>query len=171
MIQIQDQFGNLRKTDNSTVVTASIDQGSGSLFGTQTFTAVNGVVLFTNLSYQIAQTITIDFNASGLALDTFRPHRGRRGAGKPLVIQTEPSGTATAGVPFAQQPVIHVEDQFENLCATNNSTVVTASRDAGSGSGTLQGGVNVTASGGVVMFTNLSHNVATTISVDLSAAA
>ncbi len=167
VIQIQDQFGNLRKTDNSTVVTASIGQGSGGLLGTQTNTAVNGVVTFTNLSYQIAETIMINYTASGLAMDNSTVTVGAAPASQ-LVIQAQPPAIAVAGVPFAQQPMILVEDQFGNLCATNNSTVVTASRDAGSGSGTLQGGINITASGGVATYTNLSHNVATTISVDFN---
>ena len=166
VVQVQDAFGNLRKTDNSTTVTASIDQGSGSLFGTQTFTAVNGVVTFTNLSYQVAETITIDFTASGLDVDTSTGVAVGAAAASQLVIQTQPSAVATAGVLFAQQPVVQVQDQFGNLCATNNITVVTASRNAGSG--VLQGGVNITASGGVAAFTNLSHNVATTISVDFN---
>jgi fibronectin-binding autotransporter adhesin len=70
VVQVQDQFGNLRKADNSTAVTASIDQGSGNLSGTQIITAANGVVTFTNLSYPIAETITIDFTSGSLNQDT-----------------------------------------------------------------------------------------------------
>src|SRR5439155_1697542 len=79
------------------------------------------------------------------------------------------SGTATAGAVFAQQPVIRVEDQFGNLRSSDNSTVVTASRS--SGSGTLQGATNMTAVGGVVSFTNLAHNVATTINLNFASGA
>jgi hypothetical protein len=64
------------------------------------------------------------------------------GAANKLIIQTQPSATAIAGVSFAQQPVLQVQDQFgnlRNLASGNadNATVVTASRSAGSG--TLQG--------------------------------
>ena len=48
----------------------------------------------------------------------------------------------------------------------NNSTVVTATRSAGSG--TLQGTTNITAVGGLVTFTNLSHNIATNISINFT---
>src|SRR5207249_3078427 len=73
-----------------------------------------------------------------------------------------------AGIVFAQQPVIQVQDQFGNLrCSTNgnadNATVVTASRSAGSG--TLQGITSVAAANGLVSFANLSHNVATNITI------
>ena len=51
------------------------------------------------------------------------------GAASSLAILTQPSATATAGVAFAQQPVLQVRDQFGNLRSTANgvtdSTVVT----------------------------------------------
>src|SRR5206468_2328531 len=90
------------------------------------------------------------------------------GAANNLAILTQPSATATAGVPFGQQPVIQVRDQFGNLRTaangnSDNSTVVTAARTAGSG--TLQGTTNITAVDGAVTYTNLSHNVATNITI------
>lgn len=167
-IQVQDQFGNLCATDNATPVTASLDQGSGSLYGTQTFTDVNGVVTFTNLSYQVAETITIDFTAGGLAPATSTGIAVGAAPASQLVIQTQPATVATAGVPFAQQPSLLLEDSFGNLCAANNSTVVTASYNTGNVTGNLQGMVNVTAVNGVVMFGNLAADVAETISIDFN---
>src|SRR5205823_12485199 len=83
-----------------------------------------------------------------------------------LVIQTQPSSTATAGVPFAQQPVIRIEDAVGHLLTTDSSTVVTATRSAGSG--TLQGTLTATASNGLATFTNLAHNVATNITISFT---
>src|SRR5439155_1788593 len=77
----------------------------------------------------------------------------------------QPSTTATAGVAFAQQPVIRVEDQFGNLCS-NTNLAVSASRNAGSG--TLQGTTTLSSVGGVASFTNLAHNVATTITLNFT---
>ena len=89
-------------------------------------------------------------------------------AGAPgnLVIVTQPSATANAGVPFAQQPALEVRDQFGNLRTSDNSTVLTAARLAGSG--TLQGTTSMTAAYGIVTFTNLSHTVATNITVNFT---
>ena len=87
-------------------------------------------------------------------------------AASKLVIQTQPSPTATAGVVFAQQPVIRIEDQFGNLVTSDNTTVVTATRAAGTG--TLQGSLTATAVAGVATFTNLQHNVANTIIISFS---
>jgi YDG domain len=93
------------------------------------------------------------------------------GAAKTLAIQTQPSPTATAGVAFVPQPVLQVRDQFGNLRSSANgvsdSTVVTAAR--GAGSGTLQGTLSMTASNGTARFSNLSHNVATNITLAFSA--
>src|SRR5205085_6851881 len=80
-----------------------------------------------------------------------------------LTIQTQPSSTATAGVPFAQQPVIRIEDSVGNFVSSDNSTTVTVARNAGSG--TLQGATALRAVNGIVTFTNLSHNVATNITL------
>src|SRR5207249_59332 len=82
-----------------------------------------------------------------------------------------PSSTAAAGVAFAQQPVLQVQDQFGNARnsangSSDNSTIVTATRSAGSGN--LQGATNITALNGIVTFTNLSHNVATNITIVFS---
>ncbi len=90
------------------------------------------------------------------------------GAGSKLAIQTQPSATAVAGVVFAQQPVIQVLDQFSNLRSaangsSDNTTLVSGSRSAGSG--TLQGTTSLAAADGVATYTNLSHNVATNITI------
>src|SRR5207245_2057191 len=83
--------------------------------------------------------------------------RAVAGVASSLAIPTQPSATATAGVAFAQQPVVQVLDQFGTLRSAANgvsdSTVVIAARS--SGSGTLQGSTSMTASGGIVTFTNL----------------
>src|SRR5262249_11682264 len=44
------------------------------------------------------------------------------GAANRLAIQTQPSAIAMAGVAFAQQPVIRLQDQFGNFCTNNSST-------------------------------------------------
>src|SRR5439155_638361 len=62
--------------------------------------------------------------------------------------------------------IVGVVDRFGNPCNTN--AIVTASRNAGSG--TLQGVLAVGCVNGIATYTNLSHNVATTITIDFTAA-
>lgn len=70
VVRVEDAFGNLRKTDSTTVVTADINQGSADLTGTLNTIAKNGVATFTNLAYPIAEIISINFTNATLDSDT-----------------------------------------------------------------------------------------------------
>ncbi len=163
VIRIEDGFGNLIKSDNSTVVGASLAAGTAALQGTTNRTASGGLISFTNLSYNVAETIALRFTSGGLTAATSSNVVVSAAAASLLTIQTQPSATAIAGVAFAQQPFIQVRDQFGNLRTGDSSTVVTAAR--GSGTGTLQGTTTATASGGAASFSNLSYPVAETMTV------
>src|SRR5207247_5283605 len=54
-----------------------------------------------------------------------------------------------------------------NLVTADNGRVITAAR--GAGTGTLQGTVTATTVNGIATFANLSHNVATTITLNFTA--
>ncbi|MFA6476084.1 MAG: hypothetical protein WCV68_01565, partial [Candidatus Paceibacterota bacterium] len=74
-INITDQFYNTRSTanggaDNSTVVTVARGTGTATLQGTLTATASNGVSTFSNLSYQKAETINLNFTSGSLTSTT-----------------------------------------------------------------------------------------------------
>src|SRR5262249_49632519 len=85
------------------------------------------------------------------------------GPARKLVILTQPPSAATASQTFASAAAVGVQDQYGNLRANDNSTVVSAARSVGTG--TLQGLTTVTVSGGVATFTNLSYSIAETMSV------
>ena len=85
------------------------------------------------------------------------------GAAAQLVITTQPSTTAMAGVVFSRQPIVHVYDAFGNIVVGDNSTQVTAARAAGTGA--LGGTVTGTAVNGVVTFTDLQYTVAETMTI------
>src|SRR5258708_7040390 len=165
-VRIEDQYGNVRSADSSTVLTASRSAGSGTLQGTTNLTAASGVVTFTNLSHNVATNITIGFSSSGLSGVTSGSIAVSAASASRLTIQTQPSAAATAGVAFGQQPVVRIEDGLGNLVSSDNSTAVTASRSAGSG--TLQGSATQTAVNGLATFTNLSHTVATNITIQFA---
>ena len=73
---------------------------------------------------------------------------------------------ATAGQPFATQPVVYEVDQYGNLETGDNSTMITAS--LASGNGTLLGTTTATLSGGVATFVGLADNTAGTISLSFA---
>jgi len=80
------------------------------------------------------------------------------GAPTKLVIQTQPSATATAGKAFATQPVIYVEDQYGNLETGDNSTRVRVGLKTGTGP--LLGTTTVTVAGGIAAFSGLADKTA-----------
>ena len=123
VIYVEDQYGNLETGDNSTQVTAaSLPVGSGPLQGTTTVTASGGIATFTNLADDKAETITLHFtSSSGLTAATSSNIVISPAAASQLAIDTQPSPTATAGVAFATQPVVYVEDQFGNLVTGDNT--------------------------------------------------
>ena len=163
VVYAEDQFGNLETGDNSTEVTASIAGGSGPLQGTTSVTVSGGVATFTNLADNKAETISLNFTSGSLTNATSTNIVVSPATASQLVIHTQPSSTATAGVPFGAQPVVYEEDQFGNLETKDNSTVVTATLHRGTGP--LDGTTAVTVSGGVATFTNLADNRAEAFSL------
>jgi hypothetical protein len=169
----QDQFGNVSTSGlgANLDVTVTLSAGSGPLQGTTTqdigTAAGNGTVTFGDLQIDAAgNDKQLTAAASGLTSAVSSVFSVAHAAASALAIQQQPSSTATAGVAFGQQPVVQIQDAFGNLIDDDNSTVVMATRNAGSG--TLQGTLNVTASGGVATFTDLAHNVAGNITITFS---
>ena len=118
-------------------MTASLSSGSGPLGGTVTATAVGGIASFTNLVDDTAETISLKFSGDGLTAGPSTNITVSPAAAFRLVIHTQPSSTATAGQPFAIQPVVYEVDLYGNLETGDSSTVLIAS--LGTGNGPLQG--------------------------------
>ena len=137
--------------------------GSGPLQGTTQVAVAQGVAAFTNLFDDKAETMKLSLTSGSLAQATSSSVAVSPAAASELVIATQPSVTATAGVAFATQPVVYEEDQFGNVETTDSTTKVTAT--LASGSGPLQGTTQVTVSKGVARFTNLSDRKAETITL------
>jgi hypothetical protein len=160
--RLRDAFGNNVET-SGTPVSLELTSGGGSLRGTFTRNTSSGVATFDDLSIDLAGPKQLTASSPGLTSATSESFDITLGFPSRLVIRHEPSETATAGVPFPQQPEILVVDARGNLVTTDNGTEVTAVRLAGFGE--LQGTVLVTARKGIVTFANLSHTAAGEISI------
>ncbi|MFN7138735.1 MAG: FG-GAP-like repeat-containing protein [Limisphaerales bacterium] len=167
-VRLRDQFGNNVTNNSSTIVT--VTPSAGSLSGNTSVAAVNGVVNYSNLAATAAGTITLEFSSGSMTPVTSGSITVTGTQADPLptqlVILTQPSEAATAGLEFAEQPVIAIYDQHGNLF-TNESAVVTATRLDGAGD--LQGTASVEVVDGVATFTNLHHLVAGDITIEFSA--
>src|SRR6185295_16738732 len=93
--------------------TAARSAGAGTLQGTLTATAVNGLATFANLSHQVATNISILFTRSGITSVTSSNILVNPAAASQLVFKTQP-GAATAGLAFGTQPVVGTRDAFGN---------------------------------------------------------
>jgi hypothetical protein len=69
MVAVRDDLGSV-VTTSTAAVTASIASGSGTLSGTTTVNAVNGVATFTSLTVTGTSAVTLQFTATGLAATT-----------------------------------------------------------------------------------------------------
>lgn len=139
----------------TTPVTATVVSGSGTLTGTTTVNAVNGVATFTDLAIAGAGSTTIGFTSATLGAEPGFPTVS--GAlptvqvPRQLVVVTQPIGALT-GTPLATQPIVEIRDAA-NLRVTGATNAVTVS--IGSGPGALSGPTTVTAVDGVASFTGL----------------
>jgi uncharacterized repeat protein (TIGR01451 family) len=166
VILMADNRGQPVFSDSATVVTASREAGVGTLQGDVSVTAVNGYVTFTNLYHTLVSDITIQFSSAGFSTVTSTVVSVSHNVASTLTVQTQPSSSAIAGQIFPQQPIVRVTDNYGNLIPEDNGTLITAARAAGLG--TLQGSLVQSTTNGVATFTNLSHQVANTISLGFS---
>src|SRR5205823_4817652 len=98
----------------------SLNSGTGPLQGTllaDIGTDVgNGRLSFNDLQIDSAgANQQLKASANGLVKVNSSLFSVSAGAADHLIIQTQPSGIAEAGMSFPQQPVIRVEDVFGNL--------------------------------------------------------
>lgn len=154
VVAILDANGNI-VSNATTPVTATVASGSGTLTGTTTVNAVNGVATFTNLAIAGAGSTTISFSAGALlpagSSPTTSPALVTVQVPRQLGISTQPGG-ATSGQPLAPQPIVEVRDAA-GLRVVGATNAVTAS--VGSGAVTLAGTATVAAVDGTAAFTNL----------------
>ena len=165
-VRVVDAFGNPVQGTN---VTFAVQTGGGSVGSATVASDASGLAATT---YTLGTTVGTSNNTlrataavAGNPNNLTFTESALVGAAAKLGIHTEPSATATAGVNFAQQPVVWVEDAYGNL-VTNATGIVSATRNAGSG--TLQGVTVATIVNGVATFTDLHHNVAGDITINFT---
>ena len=139
VVLVADAFGNLVATNNGRVITAARGAGTGTLQGTLTAATVNGVASFTNLSYNVAETITINFSAAGLTNTNSSNVVVMPAAADRLAFTTQPGGVSRTGSPLAAQPVVKSRDPFGNLSTVGLPSSLPVTFALSSGSGSLLG--------------------------------
>ncbi len=148
---------NVRDASNSNVagatnvVTAVLSSGTGTLTGTTSVAAVNGVATFTDLRITGAGTSAIVFTATGLASATSAAIVTAPLPATKLAIATQPGG-ANTGSALSPQPVVQVQDAGGGVVVGSGAAVTATLSGTG---GTLSGATTVNAVNGVATFTDL----------------
>ncbi len=158
-VAVQDVAGNT-VTSATNIISVAIftNPGNGTLAGTTSVAAVNGVATFSNLSINSAGTgYTISAGSPILAGATTLPFAVAAAPASKLAFTGQPS-SALPGAVITPAVAVSIQDQSGNLVTTATHSI-TVAIGTNAGSGTLSGTTTVAAVGGVATFSNLSINI------------
>ncbi len=155
-VTAQDAQGNSDPTFTGNVTVAiGTNPGGGTLSGTTTVAAVNGVAVFATLSINKTGTgYTLAASASGQIGNTSATFNITPGAAADLVFTVEPS-SATSGAAITPAVQVTARDAQGNT-ATSFAGSVTVAIGTNAGGGTLSGTLTQPVAAGVASFANLS---------------
>jgi len=168
-VQLLDSAGNLSTSaSNAVTITIGANPANGTLSGTRTVNAINGVATFADLTInRIGTAYTFTASATGLAGTTSSAFNITLGPPAKLAFITQPSNTA-AGKSITPAVTVQVQDVCGNLESSATNTVsialgaggaLSGKPNAKAGGGTLNGTLSAQAVGGVATFQNLALNM------------
>ena len=137
VVQITDQYGNVVSNATDAISAVQTSGTGGNLNATtvaQIATAAGGTAIFSNLFVtNAAGNVTLGFTDASLAHPSVTSSSINVSAAPAsgLAVVQEPSGTATAGIGFAQQPVVAVFDPYGNLAINYTNAVMAAETTGG----------------------------------------
>src|SRR3989449_704412 len=157
-VTAQDTHGNIAKAFTGNVTLAlGTNPGGGTLSGTATVAAANGVATFANVSINKAGTgYTLTAAATGVTGTTSAAYTVTAGGATRLVFTVQPSN-ATAAVAITPAVQVTAQDALGNTDPSFSGTV-TVALGSNPGSGALAGTTTVAAVSGGATFANLSIN-------------
>jgi len=156
VVEIRDDTD--QKVADSTVeVVMSKKTGPGALFGTTTQAAVSGVAYFTNLKIDTAGAHVLTATPAGLTAADSSSITVTFGQAVKAAFTTQPGGAMAAGVAFATQPVVAIQDATGT---TNTDSTVYVVMSKKTGPGALSGETTKAAVSGVATFTSLKIDTA-----------
>jgi hypothetical protein len=155
-LAVQDADGNTVVNGSPSIAVAiSSNPAGGTLSGTATVTAVNGVATFSNLSLDKSGTgYTLTAGATGLTGAISSPFEVTPAVATKLAFGVQPTTTAV-GYTIAPAVQVVIQDAQGNT-ATSASPSVTVAIGTNPAGATLLGTATVAAASGVATFSNLS---------------
>ncbi len=154
VVWVEDAFDR-RDTTNNSMVTISL-KGSGTLTGTLSLQAVNGIATFSDLSLTKAGSFSLAAASGTLTLGKSASFNVIPDvSSSQLVVVTPPASPLVVGKTLAPNLVVDVEDQFGNIITTDHSSA-TLSIVGGPSESTITGITTINDVNGVFTFKNLS---------------
>lgn len=130
-VQLLDAGGNLVTTATDTVtLTLGTSPGGATITGTAKAAAVAGVATFSGILLDRAGNYTLVATRAGTPSAVSGTITLVPGAAAALTYQVAPSGTGSAGVALATQPVVQVVDAAGNVVTSASGTMTAASLPA-----------------------------------------
>jgi hypothetical protein len=161
-VAVQDVGGNVVPgATNSVTLAIAANPNSGTLSGTKTVAAVNGIATFSTLSLDSAGTgYTLDASASGLTGTTSNAFNVAVGPATKLGFRVQPANTA-GGAAITPAVQVEIRDAGGNRVtgATNGVTIELGTNPK---NGTLSGTTSSAAVAGAATFASLSIDSAAT---------
>lgn len=157
-VEARDASGNVVVTYSGNITVAlGTNPGSGTLSGTKTAAAVNGVATFADLSVdKVGTGYTLTAAASSLTGATSAAFNIASGPAALLAFSSQPSN-ATAGVAIAPAVTVTAQDLGGNpSTGFSGSITVTITGGTGAAGATLSGTTTATAAAGIALFSTLS---------------
>ncbi|MBD65170.1 MAG: hypothetical protein CME62_08185 [Halobacteriovoraceae bacterium] len=159
IVEVQDSTGNLVPTASDDITLSfSNNAGSGTLSGTLTVSAVNGVATFNDISIDKAATgYTLAATAPGLSNDISNSFEISANTKSQLVFSTQPTDT-DQGTIISPDITVEIHDAYGNITA-DTDTISIAINNNPSG-GVLAGTSDIAAVAGVATFNDLEIDAA-----------
>jgi hypothetical protein len=157
-VSVEDAGGNV-VTGSSVAVTLAIgaNPSAGTLSGTATQNAVNGVATFPGMSInKVGTGYTLKATSGALTSPTSAMFNITAGAASQLAFTVQPTNT-NAGAPITPSVQVSIEDAGGNL-VTGSTLAVTVAIGTNPSGGTLSGTLTQSAVAGVATFAGLSIN-------------
>ena len=152
VVTIKDTSNATMSSNSSTIVTASVSSG-GTLIGTKSITASNGVATFSDLGLNgiNGTNYVITFKAAGYSVS--QTIAAATGAANKLELSI-PGVGGKSGVAFTTQPVVRVLDAAGNLVTSGSYRIDANVPNTQSECGQLSN-VYANSSSGIASFTNM----------------
>jgi hypothetical protein len=155
-VELEDSNGNLVMSDNSVVTLTILNTTTGTVAGTLTATAFNGVATFSDVSIGTGATYTLSASDPGDSVPAVTSN--------PFVISapTELAFTSAIGAGSTDYDLgqinVSIEDQNGNVMG-NEDSEITLSIGSGPAGGQLSGTLSLNATEGTAQFDDISVNL------------